>query len=144
MAVCVKGAHFPAAIRLTCVRWAVASPLSPRQVEARMPERGVAVEHATVNRWRIQDSPPLAAACHRRQRPVWLSWRRDETSLRVQGQWLSLDRAVEKTGQTSDGLRTEDRDAQAAMASLRGSPSTAVRPMPPPCGAIMRRTAPRA
>lgn len=45
-----KGTHFPQEIILTCVRWYVAYPVSDRHVEALMEERGVAVDHATVNR----------------------------------------------------------------------------------------------
>jgi transposase-like protein len=44
-----------------------------------MPERRVPVEHATVKRWVITDSPQLEEAFQRRQRPVWVSWRLDET-----------------------------------------------------------------
>ena len=36
---------------LTCVRWYLAYPLSYRQVEELMQERGVFVDHATINRW---------------------------------------------------------------------------------------------
>jgi putative transposase len=54
MAVCFKGGHFPAAIILTCVRWSVAYPLSTRQVEELMQERGVSVDHSTVNRWVVK------------------------------------------------------------------------------------------
>ena len=50
MAVSFKGAHFPPAIILPCVRWYVAYPLSTRHVEALMLERGVHVDHSTVNR----------------------------------------------------------------------------------------------
>jgi transposase-like protein len=46
MAISFKGAHFPQAIILTCVRWYVAYPLSHRHVEALMQERGVTVDHA--------------------------------------------------------------------------------------------------
>jgi hypothetical protein len=74
-----KGAHFAKEIVLTCVRWYVAYPLSDCQVEERMQERGVTVDHATINRWLLKYSPQLEAACHRRKRPVWLSWRLDET-----------------------------------------------------------------
>jgi putative transposase len=51
MVVCFKGVHFPADIVLTCVRWSVAYPLSTRHVEELMQERGVSVDHSTVNRW---------------------------------------------------------------------------------------------
>jgi putative transposase len=69
MAVSFKGAHFPQDIILTCVRWYVAYPLSTRHVEELMRERGVPVDHATVNRWVIKYSPrwrrPFIAASGR-------------------------------------------------------------------------------
>jgi putative transposase len=74
-----KGAHFVKDIILTCVRWYVAYPLSYRQVEELMQERGVAVDHATISRWVLKYTPSLEEAFHRRKRPVWLSWSRDET-----------------------------------------------------------------
>jgi putative transposase len=45
-----KGAHFVQEIILTCVRWYVAYPSSYRQVEEPMQERGVLVDHSTINR----------------------------------------------------------------------------------------------
>jgi hypothetical protein len=59
MAVSFKGAHFPQDIILTGVRWYVAYPLSTRHVEELMRERGVHVDHSTVNRWVIKYSPQL-------------------------------------------------------------------------------------
>jgi putative transposase len=118
MAVSFKGAHFPQEIILTGVRWYVAYPLSTRHVEELMLERGVHVDHATINRWVIKYSPPLAAAFHRRQRPVWVSWRMDETYIRVKGEWRYLYRAVDKYGQTIDFLLTEHRDKAAALRFL--------------------------
>ena len=50
MVVSFKGAHFPQEIILTGVRWYVAYPLSTRHVEELMLERGVHVDHSTVNR----------------------------------------------------------------------------------------------
>jgi putative transposase len=113
-----KGAHFPADIILTCVRWYVAYPLSPRHVEELMEERGVSVDHSTINRWVIKYSPPLEAAFHRRKRPVWISWRMDETYIRVKGQWTYLYRAVDKDGQAVDFLLTAQRDKDAAFRFL--------------------------
>ena len=96
MAVSFKGAHVPQDIMLPGVRWYVASPLSTRHSEALLLERGVHVDHSTVHRWIITDSPQLAAAFHRRKRAVWVSWRMDETYIKVKGQWDSLARAVER------------------------------------------------
>lgn len=119
MAVRFKGAHFPQDIILTCVRWYVAYPLSTRHVEELMRERGVHVDHSTINRWVIKYSPPLEEAFHRRKQPVWLSWRMDETYLRVKGEWRYLYRAVDKHGQTIDFLLTEQRDEGAALHFLK-------------------------
>jgi putative transposase len=114
MAVRFTGAHCPQEIILPCVRWYVASPLRTRHIEERMLARGVRVDHSTVNRWVITYSPQLEEAFHRRKRPVWVSWRMDETSIKIKGQWYYLDRAGEKTGQTIDFLLTEQRDEHAA------------------------------
>jgi putative transposase len=113
-----KGAHFVKDIILTCVRWYVAYPLSYRQNEELMQERGVAVDHATINRWVLKYSPHLEEAFSRRKRSVWLSWRMDETYIKVQGQWGYLYRAVDTTGQTIDFLLTEQRDRDAALRFL--------------------------
>jgi putative transposase len=118
MMISFKGAHFVRDIVLTCVRWYVAYPLSYRQVEELMQERGVSVDHATINRWVLKYCPQLEAAFHRRKRPVGRSWRLDETYIRVCGHWRYLYRAVDKTGQTIDFLLTEQRDEQAATRFL--------------------------
>jgi putative transposase len=115
MPVSFKGAHFPQEIILTCLRWYVAYPLSTRHVEELMQERGVSVDHATVNRWVIKYGPPLEAVFHRRKRPVGRSWRMDETYITIRGQWRYLYRAVDKAGQTIDFLLTEQRDERAAL-----------------------------
>jgi|Tabmets5t2r1_1033131.scaffolds.fasta_scaffold71444_1 putative transposase len=118
MAVSFKGAHFPKEVILTGVRWYVAYPLSTRHVEELLRERGVEVDHATINRWVIKYSPQLEEAFHRRKRPVWVSWRMDETYIKIKGHWYYLYRAVDKTGQTIDFLLTEQRDERAAKRFL--------------------------
>jgi putative transposase len=87
MAVSCNGAHCPHELIRMGGRWYVAYPLSPRRVEAWMLERGVHVDHATMNRWGGTDSPLLDAALQARQRPVWISWRRADTSITVKGEW---------------------------------------------------------
>jgi transposase-like protein len=119
MAISFKGAHFPPEVILMGVRWYVAYPLSTRHVEELMKERGVDVDHSTINRWTIKYSPLLEEAFHRRKRPVWISWRMDETYIKVKGQWRYLYRAVDKHGQTIDFLLTEQRDTEAALRFLK-------------------------
>jgi putative transposase len=114
-----KGAHFPQDIILMGVRWYVAYPLSYRHVEELMEERGVPVDHATIQRWVVKYSPLLEDAFHRRKRSVWVSWRMDETYIKVKGEWRYLYRAVDKHGQTIDFLLTEHRDKEAALRFLK-------------------------
>jgi putative transposase len=90
MAVSFKGAHFPKEVILMGTRWYAAYPLSTRHVEELMEERGVEVDHSTINRWVIKYSPQLEEGFHRRKRPVWASWRMDETCIKVKGQWRYL------------------------------------------------------
>ena len=118
MAISFKGAHFPPDVILMGVRWYVAYPLSTRHVEELMEERGVEVDHSTINRWVIKYSPQLEEAFHRHKRPVWVSWRMDETYIKVKGEWRYLYRAVDKQGQTIDFLLTEQRDEHAAKRFL--------------------------
>jgi putative transposase len=92
-----------------------------RHVEELMEERGVELDHATIHRWVIKYSPyspQLEEEFHRRKRPVWMSWRMDETYIKVKGQWYYLYRAVDKTSQTIDFLLTEQRDERAAKRFL--------------------------
>jgi len=118
MAISFKGAHFPQDIILMGVRWYVAYPLSYRHVEELLEERGVPIDHATIQRWVVKYRPLLEEAFHRRKRPVWVSWRMDETYMKVKGQWYYLYRAVDKTGPTIDFLLTEQRDEQTAQRFL--------------------------
>jgi putative transposase len=118
MAISFKGAHFPQEIILMGVRWYVAYPLSYRHVEELLEERGVPIDHATIQRWVVKYSPLLEEAFHRRKRLVWVSWRMDETYIKIKGAWYYFYRAVDKQGQTIDFLLTVHRDEHAAKRFL--------------------------
>jgi transposase-like protein len=113
-----RGSHFEREIILWGVRWYVAYPISYRQLEEMMKERGVAVDHSTLNRWVIKYAPEIEQQFRRHQRPVGKSWRLDETYVKIKGQWAYLYRAVDKYGQTVDFLLTPQRDRAAAEAFL--------------------------
>jgi putative transposase len=114
-----KGSQFEREIILWGVRWYVAYPISYRQLEEMMGERGVAVDHSTLNRWVIKYSPEFDKQFRRRQCPVGRSWRMDETYVKIKGKWVYLYRAVSKEGHTIDFLLTPTRDRDAAEAFLR-------------------------
>jgi transposase-like protein len=52
-----KGMRFPIDIILVCIRWYVAYPLSYRHLEEMMDERGVSVDHSSINRRAIRFLP---------------------------------------------------------------------------------------
>ena len=80
-----------------------------------MHERGVFVDHSSINRWAIRFLPLLEKVFRKHKRPVGGSWRMDETYIKVKGVWKYLYRAVDKAGKTVDFLLTARRDKAAAL-----------------------------
>ena len=109
-----KGSHFPKEVILFAVFFYVRYGVSYRDLEEIMAERGVKVDHATLNRWVIEYSPLIAVEAKKRKQVVAGSWRMDETYVKVKGQWLYLYRAVDKCGNTVDFMLSEKRDEAAA------------------------------
>jgi transposase-like protein len=115
-----KGHRFEQDMILTGVCWYLAYPLSDRNLEEMMAERGVEVDHSSVYRWVQKFTPQREAAFRKGQkRPVGKSWRMDETSIKIKGQWIYLYRAVDQEGQTIDFLLTAQRDRKAALRFLK-------------------------
>jgi transposase-like protein len=110
----LKGMRFPIDVILVCIRWYAAYPLSYRHLEEIMEERGVSVDHSTINRWAIRFLPLIETMARKSKRPVGGSWRMDETYIKVKGAWKYLYRAVDKQGKTVDFLLTAKRDMAAA------------------------------
>ena len=84
-----KGSHFPKDVILMAMRWYSAYPLSYRNIEELLEERGIRVDHATVNRWIVKYSPALEAKFRQTKKPIGKSWRMDETYIKVKGLLLS-------------------------------------------------------
>ena len=116
---CFKGRQFTAEVILWAVRWYLMFPVSYRDLELMLLDRGVEVDHTTIFRW-IQ---AYAAELEKRIRPHLRmsngSWRVDETYVRVKGRWTYLYRAVDSRGQTIDFLLSARRDTAAAKRFFR-------------------------
>ena len=60
MAVDFKGAHYPSGVILYAVYFYVRFAVSYRDLEEIMAERGVHVDHATLNRWVVKYASMIA------------------------------------------------------------------------------------
>ena len=112
------GGHFPKRIVLQAVFWYLRYSLSYREIEELMRERGVEIDHATVQRWVVKYTPLLETEFRKKKKAVGTSWRMDETYIKVKGIWHYLYRAVDKEGNTIDFLLTRKRDKKAAKRFL--------------------------
>ena len=65
-----KWRHYEAEIILLCVRWYLRYPLSYRNLEEMMLERGMQVDHTTIYRWNQQYAPELDKRCRRYLKPT--------------------------------------------------------------------------
>ena len=79
-----------------------------------MAERGVRVDHATLNRWVERYSAQIAANRRLGKAAANRSWHMDETYIKVEGRWTYLCRAVDRNGQTLDFLLSERRNLAVA------------------------------
>ena len=122
-----KGRQFTAVVILWAVRWYLMVPISYRDLELMLLDRGVSVDHTTIFRWIQAYAPELEKRIRPHLRPTNGSWRVDETYVKVKGRWTYLYRAVDSRGQTIDFLLSAKRDAEAAKRFFRkalGQPHT--------------------
>ena len=114
-----KWRHFLPEIILLNVRWYCRYALSYRNLEEMMAERGVEVDHSTINRWVLKYAPELDKRIRRHLKPTNDSWRVDETYIQIKGQWKYLYRAVDSEGNTLDFMLSAKRDGKAAARFFR-------------------------
>lgn len=105
-----KGYCFPKEIILQAVYFKLRFSLSYRDVEELLSIRGVGADHATIQRWVFKFTPLIETTFSKRKKPAGNSWRMDETYIKVKGEWMYLDRAVDKEGNTVDFLLTKRRN----------------------------------
>ncbi len=100
----------PEVIRLTVMMY-IRYPLSLRQVEDLLFERGIDICHETVRFWWNRFGPMLAAEIrkrriHHRSFSRW-RWHLDELFVRINGEMHYLWRAVDHEGEVLQGFRDE-------------------------------------
>jgi IS6 family transposase len=125
-----EGRHFPPDIILWGVRWYCRYPISYRNLEEMMSERGVQVDHSTLARWVQRLGPEIEKRL--RKQPSWVqgSWRVDETSIYIKGEVHWLYRAVDAKGNTVDFWLSKTQDKKAAKRFFQKSLKKPSNPKP--------------
>ena len=113
----------PVIIRLAVMMY-VRFPLSLRNVEDLLHERGIDVSHETVRFWWNRFGPMFAAEIRRNRidrMRAFSSWRWhvDEAFVKVNGERHYLWRAVDHEGEVLDAVVTKRRNKRAATKFLR-------------------------
>ena len=112
----------PEVIRLAVVIY-IRYPLSLRQVEDLLFERGIEICHETVRFWWNRFGPMFAAEIRKRrvQQRSYSNWRwhLDEVFVRINGETRYLWRAVDNEGEVLEVFATKRRDKRAALRFLR-------------------------
>ncbi|MGB6224522.1 MAG: IS6 family transposase [Pseudonocardiaceae bacterium] len=114
-----KGFRFPAEIINHCVWLYYRFPLSFREVEEMMLQRGIVVSHETVRQWCAKFGQTYANALRRRRGRPGDKWHLDEVFIKINGKTHYLWRAVDQHGTVLDILVTSHRDAKAATRFFR-------------------------
>jgi putative transposase len=112
----------PEIIRLAVMLY-VRFPLSLRNVEDLLHERGVDISHETVRFWWRRFGPMFAAEIRKRRiegmRSSRWRWHLDEVFVKINGETHYLWRAVDHEGEVLESFVTKTRDKKAALKFLR-------------------------
>lgn len=138
----------PEIIRLAVMMY-VRFPLSLRNVEDLLHERGIAISHETIRYWWNRFGPLFAADIKRkriqslRAHSNW-KWHLDEVFVKINGETHYLWRAVDHEGEVLESVVTKRRNTRAALKLLRkllrnyGEPETIVTDKLKSYGAALR------
>jgi putative transposase len=115
----------PEIIRLAVMMY-VRFPLSLRNVEDLLHERGIDISHETVRYWWNRFGPMFAAEIRRRrvqQMRLYSNWQwqLDEVFVKINGELHYLWRAVDHEGEVLESFVTKRRDRKAALKFIRKS-----------------------
>jgi transposase-like protein len=145
------GFRFPSDVIVVAVRWYLRFGLSYRDVQELLAERGIEVDHVTIDRWVQRFTPLLAEATRPCRHAVGDRWQVDETSVKVAGRWRYVYRAIDQFGQVIDVFVSACRDAKAAhrfflqaLGTTRAAPSEVVSDRAPTYPVVLEELLPAA
>ena len=113
----------PEVIRLVVLMY-VRYPLSLRNVEDLLHERGIDICYETVRKWVDRFGPMFASEIRKRrveamrQHTHW-KWHLDEVYVKINGEMHYLWRAVDHEGEVLESFATKDRDKAAALKFMK-------------------------
>ena len=114
----------PEIIRLAVMLY-IRFPLSLRNVEDLLHERGIEVSHETIRFWWNRFGPMFASEIRKRRfqgmRSSCWRWHLDEVFVKINGETHYLWRAVDHEGEVLESLVTKRRDRKSALKLLRKS-----------------------
>ena len=112
----------PEIIRLAVMLY-IRFPLSLRNVEDLLHERGVEISHETVRFWWHRFGPMFASEIRKRRIEGMKSsqwrWHMDEMFVKINGERHYLWRAVDHEGEVLESFVTKTRDKKAALKFLK-------------------------
>ena len=113
----------PEVIRLAVMMY-IRFPLSLRQVEDLLHERGIDICHETVRVWWNRFGPMFAAEIRKKRSAsmrahIQWRWHLDEVFVRINGETYYLWRAVDHEGEVLEAFVTKKRDRKAALKFLK-------------------------
>ncbi|MDQ1022316.1 IS6 family transposase [Streptomyces afghaniensis] len=114
-----NGHRYPAEVISPCVWLYHRFPLSFREVEELMLQRGIVLSYETVRRWCVKFGLAYARELRRRRPRPGDKWHLDEVFIKINGEQKYLWRAVDQDGMVLDILVQNQRDKTAARRFFR-------------------------
>jgi putative transposase len=114
--------QYPTDVVCLVVLWRLCYTLSLRDLAEMFLQRGLIFTHEAVRDWEAKLAPRVSDVLRKRRHgAVGKSWYVDETSIKVQGQWCDLYRAVDRHGHLIDARLSDTRGLGAAEAFFRSA-----------------------